>query len=275
MQADPVITLTTDFGYDDPFAGVMKGVILKINPSATIVDITHGIRPHDIREAAYTIGMNYQYFPANTIHLVVVDPGVGSSRRPVLVEADRHYFIGPDNGVFSYIYSMPHEILQVVHVTSEHYFLSAVSPTFQGRDIFAPVAGWFSRGLPMSRFGELVSDYQKIPLSVPHLSQEGVLHGEVIHIDRFGNAITNITKTDLTMLLSSGNGGPFRISLKEQEVLLKQFYGQCCDKGLYCLLNSSGHLEFFMYQGRAADQYHISAGDQVSIRTAQGEDTLR
>lgn len=270
MQADPVITLTTDFGYDDPFAGVMKGVILKINPAATIVDITHGIRPHDIREAAYTIGMNYQYFPPNTIHLVVVDPGVGSGRRPVLVEADHHYFIGPDNGVFSYIYSMPHEILQVVHITSEHYFLSAVSPTFQGRDIFAPVAAWFSRGLPMARFGEPVGDYQSIPMSVPDLSQEGVLLGEVIHIDRFGNAITNITKADADKLPGSGDRGPLRIRLKEQEILLRQFYGQGGDSGLYCLLNSSGHLEFFVQQGRAADQYHIAIGDQVSVMTTPG-----
>lgn len=265
MQADPVITLTTDFGYDDPFAGVMKGVILKINPDATIVDITHGIRPHDIREAAYTIGMNYQYFPSNSIHLVVVDPGVGSNRRPVLVEADRHYFIGPDNGVFSYIFSMSHEIMQVVHITSEHYFLSAVSPTFQGRDIFAPVAAWFSRGLPMARFGEPVSDYQTIPMSVPELSQEGALLGEVIHIDRFGNAITNITRVELNKLLTSDSHGSLKIMLNDREVLLKQFYGQGNDSRLYSLVNSSGYLEFFMCQGRAADQYHIATGDRVSI----------
>jgi len=270
MRADPVITLTTDFGYDDPFAGVMKGVILKINPAATIIDITHGIRPYDIREAAYTIGMNYHYFPSNTIHLVVVDPGVGSGRRPVLVEADHHFFIGPDNGVFSYVYNMQHEILQVVHITSEHYFLSAVSPTFQGRDILAPVAAWFSRGLPMARFGEPVSDYQKIPISVPDLSQEGLLLGEVIHIDRFGNAITNITGVELNMLMSSGNSQSLKIMLHEQEVLVKEFYGQGGDSRLYSLVNSSGHLEFFIYQGRAADQYHISTGDQVSVMAVRG-----
>lgn len=269
MQADPVITLTTDFGYDEPHGGVMKGVILKINPAATIVDITHGIRSHDIREAAYTIGMNYQYFPSNTIHLVVVDPGVGSDRRPILVEADRHYFIGPDNGVFSYIFNRYHEITQVVHITSEHYFLSAVSPTFQGRDIFAPVAAWFSRGLPMARFGEPVSDYQTIPMSVSELSPEGVLLGEVIHIDRFGNAITNITRAELNMLLSSDSHGSLRIMLKDQEVLLRQFYGQDRDSRLYALVNSSEYLEFFIYQGRAADQYHIATGDQVSVMIAR------
>ncbi len=270
MQAEPVITLTTDFGYDDPFAGVMKGVILKINPAAKIVDITHGIRPHDIREAAYTIGMNYQYFPQNAIHLVVVDPGVGSGRRPVLVEADHHFFIGPDNGVFSYIYSMQHEIMQVVHITSEHYFLSAVSPTFQGRDIFAPVAAWFSRGLPMSRFGDAISDYHTIPIAVPDLSQQGVLLGEVIHIDRFGNAITNITRAELNMLLSTGSPGALRITLKDQEIRLRQFYSQGDDSRLSALINSSGHLEFYLYQGRAADRHQIATGDPVSVMTAQG-----
>ncbi|MDA8431460.1 MAG: SAM-dependent chlorinase/fluorinase, partial [Nitrospiraceae bacterium] len=116
MPGRPLITLTTDFGYDDPFVGVMKGVILKINPEVEIVDITHGIRPHDIQEAAFTIGMNYRYFPADTIHVVVVDPGVGSARRPLLVFSENHYFIGPDNGVFSYIYRVKHETLDVVHI---------------------------------------------------------------------------------------------------------------------------------------------------------------
>ncbi|MBA4371814.1 MAG: hypothetical protein C0402_03005 [Thermodesulfovibrio sp.] len=270
MRADPVLTLTTDFGYDDPFAGVMKGVILKINPAATIVDISHGIRPHDIREAAYTIGMNFQYFPSNTIHLVVVDPGVGSGRRPLLVEADHHYFIGPDNGVFSYIYRMCPHIMQIVHITSAHYFLSSVSPTFQGRDIFAPVAAWFSRGLPMERFGEPVSDYQIIPMSVPKLSAEGLLVGEVIHIDRFGNAITNITTTELTMLPDFENRSPLRILLKEQEVPLQEFYAQGEDSRLCSLINSSGHLEFFMFQGRAADQNKIAIGDPVSVMITRG-----
>ncbi|MGC2062869.1 MAG: SAM hydroxide adenosyltransferase, partial [Thermodesulfovibrionales bacterium] len=142
--------------------------------------------------------------------------------------------------------------------------------TFQGRDVFASVAAWFSRGLPMARFGEPVNDYQTIPMPVPDLSQQGVLLGEVIHIDRFGNAITNITRAELNMLLGSGSHGPFKIMLKEQEVLLKAFYEQGGDSRLHSLINSSGYLEFFIYQGRAADQYHITTGDQVSVMTAQG-----
>src|SRR5512143_1493779 len=133
MQDNPLITLTTDFGYDDPFAGVMKGVILSINPRARIVDITHGIRPHDIKEAAFVIGTNYSYFPDNTIHLVIVDPGVGSARRPLLVESGGHYFIGPDNGVFSLVYQKNPGPPRVVHITSEQYFLTSRSSTFQGR----------------------------------------------------------------------------------------------------------------------------------------------
>lgn len=270
MRSDPIITLTTDFGYDDPFAGVMKGVILNINPAAKIVDLTHGIQPHDIRGAAYTIGMNYQYFPPNTIHVVVVDPGVGSRRRPLLVEADRHYFIGPDNGVFSYIYRLCPEIMQAIHITSRHYFLSAVSPTFQGRDVFAPAAAWLSRGLPMSRFGESVNDCQTIPMSVPSLSHDGALLGEVIHIDRFGNAITNITTAELAMLPGADGPEALRVVFREQEVLLTQFYAQGKDNSLCALLNSSAHLELFMFQGRAADNYQIAVGDRISVIAAQG-----
>lgn len=265
MPGSSIITLTTDFGYEDPFAGVMKGVILKINPAATVVDMTHGLRPHDIRDAAYTIGMNYQYFPANTIHVVVVDPGVGSGRRPLLVSADHHYFIGPDNGIFSYIYRMKPEFLHVVHITAGHYFLSPESATFQARDVFAPVAAWFSRGVVMSKFGDPVEDYLTIPLAFPELSEEGVLSGEVVHLDRFGNAVTNITTAELGRLPGVSSQRGLRISLKDRTVGLKGFYEQGQGGGLHALINSSGCLEFFVYQGNAAASFHISAGDKVKV----------
>src|SRR5512135_1704123 len=197
MADKPLITLTTDFGYDDPFVGVMKGVILNINPEAKIVDLNHGIRPQDTMEAAFTIGMNFHYFPAETLHVVVVDPGVGSRRRPVLMLSDHHYFLGPDNGVFSYIYRMKHETLEVLHITADHYFLQKKSSTFQGRDVFAPVAAWFSRGVAMEKFGDRITDYQTIDLPFPEVTAEGIIRGKIIHIDRFGNAISNITKKDI------------------------------------------------------------------------------
>jgi S-adenosylmethionine hydrolase len=260
MQDRPIITLTTDFGYEDPFAGIMKGVILKINPRVEIVDITHGIHPHDIRGAAYTIGTNYRFFPDDTIHVVVVDPGVGSGRRPIMILTEHHYFIGPDNGVFTHIYNASHDILEVIHITSEHYFLSSHSPTFHGRDVFAPIASYLSRGVGMLKFGEPITDYQKIDLPVPSVSPDGVLQGEVIHIDRFGNAITNITKADIGM-----TGGGLKVAFRESEVPLKKFYSDAADGSLCCLLNSSDHIELFIDRESAASKYNISLGDPVRV----------
>jgi hypothetical protein len=268
MQDNHIITLISDFGYDDPFTGIVKGVMLNINPGLTIVDITHGIRPHDIREAAYAIGTSFSYFPANTIHVVVVDPGVGSARRPVLVSAGNHYFIGPDNGVFSSIYAMHPETFKVVHITSAHYFLSPVSQTFQARDIFAPIAAWFSRGLPMERFGDPVTDFQTIAMSAPVLSPDGTMLGEVIHIDRFGNAITNISRAEMTLLLNSTKAGSLKIVLRGHNVPFKAYYEQGDGDKLYFLINSAGCIEFFVNQGRAADTYHISLGEQVTLLPA-------
>jgi S-adenosylmethionine hydrolase len=265
MQDRPVITLTTDFGYEDPFVGVMKGVILKINPGAEIVDITHGIRPHDIREAAFTIGSSYRFFPDDTIHIVVVDPGVGSQRRPIMVLTEHHYFIGPDNGVFTHIYNAPHDILDVVHITAGHYFLLSHSPTFQGRDVFGPIAAYLSRGVGMLKFGEPITDYQKIDLPAPFITPEGVLQGEVIHIDRFGNAITNITEADMEKIGSATAGGELKILFRESEVPLKKFYSDASTGSLCCLWNSSGYLELFTDRGSAAAKYNMSPGEPVKI----------
>ncbi len=265
MPDSPLITLTTDFGYDDPFSGVMKGVILKINPQAKIIDLTHGIRPHNILEASYIIGTSYSFYPDGTIHIVVVDPGVGSERRPLIMMTDHQYFIGPDNGVFSHIYGRPHDILEVRHITSDHYFSGSKSPTFQGRDVFAPVAAWLSRGIDYSKFGEPVTDYREIPLHLPAVSAGGVLKGEVIYIDRFGNAITNITRDDIDKLFGSGPGGLLKIGLKGRVVPMKGFYSQSAEKMLGSLINSSGYLEFFVFKGNASSEYSISIGDIIEV----------
>ncbi len=243
----------------------MKGVILKINPNVKIVDLTHGIRAHDIREAAFVIGMNYKFFSDNTIHIVVVDPGVGSSRRPIIVMSNRHYFVGPDNGVFSQIYNMEHEMLQVFNITAQHYFLSTSSSTFQGRDVFAPTAAYLSRGIDLSCFGEPVTDYYKIKLPSSHMVDEKTLKGEVLYIDRFGNAITNIKKSDIDSLCKTKPDGVLKILSKGNVITLKDFYSQVEDKGLYSLINSSGYLEIFVYIGNASSEYNISIGDIVEI----------
>jgi S-adenosylmethionine hydrolase len=265
MPGRPIITLTTDFGYEDPFVGVMKGVILSINPEAEIVDLTHGIRHHDIREAAYTIGMNFHYFPDDTLHIVIVDPGVGSQRRPLLLLSDHHYFLGPDNGVFSYVLQMEHETLDVLHVTADHYFLKKRSPTFQGRDVFAPVAGWLSRGVQFDKFGEPITDYKKIPLPVPLAAPEGAVQGEVIFMDGFGNAITNIRKADIDKACNFKEIGPCKVMFRGKEVPLKSFYEEG-EKGILCsVVNSSGLLEFFISGGNAREQSGIAVGEHVTV----------
>ena len=163
MPHPRVITLTSDFGLADHFVGVMRGVILRINPEARLVDISHEVDSYDILDGAFTLAQSYRFFPPGTIHLVVVDPGVGSARRPILVTAPSAQFVAPDNGVLSMIYEREPDA-QVRHITRERYFLRPVSNTFHGRDIFAPVAGWLSKGVEPGEFGKVVTDYVRLAL---------------------------------------------------------------------------------------------------------------
>jgi len=253
-----VITLTTDFGCRDPFAGEMKGVVLSINPRAVLVDFTHEVPPQDVSEGAFIIGSSYKYFPKGTIHVVVVDPGVGSGRRPVIIEADGHYFVGPDNGVFSYVLSYA-KTMKAVHITNSEYMLSKDSPTFQGRDLFAPVAGWLSKGTRLEEFGRFIHDPVRFEVPLPETSGDNIL-GEVIYIDSFGNAITNIRKSDLT-----GAGGQFSVTIKDTAIYPLKFYAQASDSALSCLVNSSGHLELFVNRGSASKLFNIVKGDKVTV----------
>jgi S-adenosylmethionine hydrolase len=265
MKHDCIITLTTDFGYRDPFVGIMKGVMLNINPSVTVVDITHAISPQNILEAALAIEMSFESFPHKTIHIVVVDPGVGSSRRHIIVTTSRYLFIGPDNGVFSLIYQSPLEDLSVVHITSEHYFLSQKSSTFHGRDIFAPVAAWLSRGIEVSKFGDVITDYVRIPLPVPTLKAQDMLEGEVVYIDRFGNATTNIKIHHMNNLYGSDHIDHPTVLFKGNKVPFKHYYSEAEATGLYSLINSFGYLELFVYRGNASLDFAIRIGDKVSV----------
>lgn len=255
---NPIITLTTDFGYRDPFVGIMKGVILDINPFVTIVDITHGISPQNILEAAIAIEMSFESFPPRTIHVVIVDPGVGSRRRPVVVTTDYHYFIGPDNGVFSLVYNLS-KSLNVMHITAQHYFLPQRSSTFHGRDIFAPVAAWLSRGIEVSKFGEPIKDYVTMKVPTPVMVKKNILEGEVIYVDRFGNAITNIKARDII------DREKFKVMVKGKEAPFKDHYSQAEEAGLYSLINSFGYLELFMYRGNASSHFGITVGEKVGV----------
>jgi hypothetical protein len=263
MEERSIITLTTDFSNREAFAGVIKGVILKINPSVTILDITHAISPQNILEASFILEMIYPAFPSKTIHVVVVDPGVGSKRRPLLVATDHHYFIGPDNGVFSRIYSLT-ETLEVIHITADHYFLPERSSTFHGRDIFAPVAAWFSKGIDLEKFGDRIADYITIPVPGPTMTP-GSVEGEIIYIDAFGNAITNISARDMHTLLNNSGSGAARVLVKGVEAPFQNFYSEAGHEGLHALINSFGYLEIFVKGGSASSAFDIQTGEKVHV----------
>ena len=259
-----IITLTTDLGSRDPFVGIMKGVMLNINPLITIIDITHDISPGNILEAAIAVEASFSYFPHKTIHVVVVDPGVGSDRRPLLVSADYHYFIGPDNGVFSRIYKKS-ESLDVFHVTSDHYFLPQRSATFHGRDVFAPVAAWLAKGILVERFGDAITDYVTLPVPAPVFLQENTIEGEVIYIDHFGNLITNIHDTMIDDLLSKKPGGSVAVTVKGHEAPVKACYAASTDRNICSIIDSFNYLELFVNGGNAASEFGIGVGEKVRV----------
>lgn len=260
-----VISLTTDFGLRDPFVGVMKGVILNINPSATIVDISHEIANHDLMEAAFVLYSSYKYFPLGTIHLVVVDPGVGTSRRPILAVGDNYRFIAPDNGVLSYIYR-EESLKKVIAITSERYFLSTISHTFHGRDIFASAAGWLSTGIDPLKFGAPIKDYVRLSLPAPVQSDESTLKGAIIHIDRFGNLITNIDRATFEKMLKKSSGKKFVLRVGGEQVgKLIETYAQGKKGELFLLFNSFGLLEIASYMQSAARLLKLQRGDEVVV----------
>jgi len=261
-----IITLTTDFGLKDPFVGIMKGVIMGINPDVCVIDISHNIAPHNIFEASQIVLMSYRYFPRDTIHVVVVDPGVGSTRRPVLVITDDYYFIGPDNGVFTPIYEdTASGSLRVIRISSTHYFMPEQSTTFHGRDIFAPVAAWLSKGIEASRFGEEITDYIKTPLVKPSISDEGIIKGNVIAIDVFGNAITNIKREDIDRLYGGITKERIRIQYRDRIVNLVDYYADTEKTTLSALFNSFGNLELFVFMDSASRIFNIHVGDTLTI----------
>jgi S-adenosylmethionine hydrolase len=264
MPIKTVISLTTDFGTRGPFAGILKGVILGINPDVRIVDLCHDIEPQNIYEASVFLAMSYKYFPPGSIHLAIVDPEVGSKRRPVLVVADNHYFIGPDNGIFTHIYKESHEILNVIHITSEHYFLPQQGATFHGRDVFAPVAAWFSRGLESNSLGDVITDYVSLPIREPKMISDGAMEGEILYIDTFGNAITNFNALHLNELLS-GRKRNIKVMCKGNQFSLARTYLDGRDKGPSVLINSFGYLELFLYKGNISKQADINSSDKAVI----------
>lgn len=261
-----IISLITDFGMRDGYVGVMKGVIAGINSDASVIDISHQVAPQDISAAAAILKDSYRYFPKGTIHLVIVDPGVGGSRRPIIVETPDYTFVGPDNGIFTPIYESG-EVLRVIEISSRDMLLPSVSNTFHGRDIFAPAAANLSKDLPASIFGPEITDYIRIKASSPEI-KENIMAGEVAYIDNFGNLITNIDRGALLNFCGDEN---FDVEIKGRTIHgLKKTYAESAGGELIALIGSSNRLEIAVNQGNAGDFLRAAKGANIKVRKGEG-----
>jgi S-adenosylmethionine hydrolase len=257
----PIITLTTDFGLSDHFVGTMKGVILGIEAAAEVIDISHGVQPYEIADGAFTIAQAYRYFPKKTIHVVVVDPGVGSARRPLLVEMAGQYFVAPDNGVLSMIFAREPQP-KVRHITSERYFLKPLSRTFHGRDVFSPVAAHLAAGVRPAQFGKRIQDYLRASFDKPtHIGQH-TWTGTILKADHFGNLATNFHIDNFPTILTHA----FALNAGLQAITrLALTFSECAPGELFVLVGSSGYLEVAASQGSAAETLGCGAGSPVEL----------
>lgn len=291
MAQTPLVTITTDFGLVDGYVGMMKGVVLNIAPNAQIVDISHEIAPQDVRRAAYVLYTAYPFFPPHAVHLVVVDPGVGSARRPIAFRTQSGSFVGPDNGVFSYVMAQE-SVEAMVELADLRYHLPGKrSYTFHGRDVFAPAAAYLATGVPMSALGPSVSD--PVMFSPPYLEiADKRIAGEVWHVDHFGNVITSIgvlawSEQDCLTLtpafrgagsMEQEAGGEGRETLRfgagkamvvvagREVVGIHRSYAEVACSQVAVLVGSNGHLEIAVREGNAAERLGLGPGDEVVLR---------
>ena len=269
MARHPIVTLTTDFGLNDHFVGALKGVILNIAPEAKIVDICHTVQAFDILDGALALAQSYSYFPPRTVHLVVVDPGVGSARRPIIATSEMHNFVAPDNGVLSLMYAREQR-LSVRHITAEHYFLQPVSNTFHGRDIFAPVAAYLAKGVDQEKFGEEVTDYVRFNAPKPKAADPNSLRGVVLRVDRFGNLITNFTPQDAPALFQN-NTPTFKMVVGKREIAsMRTNYADGAPGELFAIIGSMGFLEIAANRGSAAQITGAGKGTEVLLVLGNG-----
>ena len=272
-----IITLTTDFGYDDAYVAAVKGAILSINPGANVIDISHSIKPQNILQAAFILSVAYRYFPKQTIHMAIVDPGVGSERQGIILKTPSALFVAPDNGILSYIIDdlfsvesrslteQTHGLQEIVFkkgleaaaITDPRFWRQPVSPTFHGRDIFAPVAAGLSLGISPYEFGEKINSLHVLSIPKPSLDPEGNLVGQVLHVDRFGNLITNIKSNDLP-------GKDVMIEVAGYCIQgISDYYAQ--NKGVMAIVGSSGYLEVSLRDGSACDFLGVAVGDEIKV----------
>lgn len=255
------ISLLTDFGDKDNFVGVMKAVILNINPAARIIDLCHNIEAQDILEAAFILKSSFKYFPKGTVHLVVVDPGVGSKRRRIMVKTRDYYFVAPDNGLLCPSLKVQ-KVEGIIEITKDKYFLKPVSDTFQGRDIFAAVAAWLSQGEAIDNFGKRIKDIEH--LSLPGSKRlRNRLAGEVIYVDRFGNLITSILRQDFEEFVK---GSDFKICIQGEIInKISRSYQEVKKNHPLAIFGSFGNLEISVSQGNAREYLSADKGTAIQI----------
>jgi len=272
---NPVITLTTDFGTDEAYVAIMKGVILGINPEANIVDISHSIEPQNVLQAAFLLNVAYRYFPDQTVHMAIVDPGVGSDRQGIILKTSSAFFVAPDNGILSYIinefspqgsslqYSQGlgevklKKGLEAAAITDPRFWRHPVSSTFHGRDIFAPVAAGLALGISLYEFGEKITSLHIFPTPKPSFDPQGNVVGHILYVDHFGNLITNIKGSDLP-------GKDVIIEAAGDRIQgISSYYAQ--SEGLIAVLGSSGYLEISLKNGNACDFLGMGVEDEIRV----------
>jgi S-adenosyl-L-methionine hydrolase (adenosine-forming) len=259
-----MVTFTTDFGNNDHYVGAMKGVIYNINPQALVVDISNSVHSYDVLDGALTVSQAYKYYPANTIHMVIVDPGVGSTRRPLLVTTTNHIFLAPDNGVLSLVYEQE-ERVSVRHITAGHYFLQPLSNTFHGRDVFSAVAGWLSKGVEVSKFGDEITDFVRFAAPRPKPVNEKLMKGIVLKTDKFGNLITNFTEKDVPQLYQPNPTG-FKILVGKHEIeRMRDSYSAGAPGEVFGIIGSMGFLEVAANRGAASRIVGADKGTEVGV----------
>jgi S-adenosylmethionine hydrolase len=262
-----IITLLTDFGLNDEYVGIMKGVILSVNPSVTLVDINHNIDPHDIIQAAFTIKSSYKFFPKGTVHVVVVDPGVGGSRAIIAIEMAGHTFLAPDNGILTLLIE-ERNIDKIIRVDNKKFFLKSISQTFHGRDIFAPVSAHISSGTKINNIGTPINKNDLVKLSIPEprISGKGELIGSIVSIDRFGNLITNIDSNCLENFCRQNADKKPEIKIDNSKISgLSKSYGNSALNSPLVIIGSRGCLEIAINCGSAKKYFKAEKGDTITV----------
>jgi S-adenosyl-L-methionine hydrolase (adenosine-forming) len=251
-----VITLLTDFGLQDQFVAAMKGVILSVNSELTLVDISHLVPPQDIFTGAFILGQSCFCFPPGSIHLAVVDPGVGLPRKALAVSAGGHFFVAPDNGILTYV--LAGNEFEAFEITADHYFRKPVSPTFHGRDIFAPIAAWITRGIPLHQLGTVLADPVRLKMPALTRVRDALIQGCILAVDRFGNLITNLMPGDLPR--------SYKILAGQREITsLRKTYGEGMPGEVFIVPGSTGYLEIAVKDGSAASVLNLKSGALIGV----------